>query len=116
LPLGEFEDIVAAVDDHHMVWPPLFDNIAGALKAVLVKQALGGLGTLVIATDGIGALEAELPPGIGLVGGVVTQLGHVPQAVVGDRRALGPAVQAEAATAGPRGAGDCQQTTIEPRP
>ncbi|TEA01052.1 hypothetical protein CCUG60884_04211 [Mycobacteroides salmoniphilum] len=92
LALGQFEYVVAAIDDLDVVVGEFGDNIAGHVETVVVEDARGHLGALVVAEEHTVGLQQQLTARMWLVGGEVPQLGHIDELVFDDRRALDDSV------------------------
>ena len=80
LPLGELEDVLAAIDD--LESPPGVHggDVARAEPPVGPDRFGRFLGVLVVPREEGGAADEEFAAGLGLVGGVVVHVGHVEEA------------------------------------
>ncbi|SKO64323.1 Uncharacterised protein [Mycobacteroides abscessus subsp. bolletii] len=88
LALGQLENVVAAIDNPDVVMCELGDDIAGHVETVLVEDACGDLGALVVPEEHAVRLQQQLAPWVRLVGGEVAQLGHIDELVLDDRGPL----------------------------
>lgn len=83
LTLAELENVLAPVDQHHIIGCTFLNDVAAADKPLLVKQAGIRLGCLVVAPDLVAGPEAQFAPGVRLIGAVVAQFRDIPE-LVGD--------------------------------
>ena len=86
LALRELEHVVASVHIDELIRTDLGHDVAGLVVTVRVEHRRGDVRPLVVAEHDAVRLDEQLAARIGLVGLEVTELGHVVELVVDDRR------------------------------